>query len=78
MGRGDFSGILTAIVGMMLDPAAGCNFDARVEVHNELLDLPRESLDDVVLKVVNGSRSRQIHSNMTLDGLLPNGLVSKC
>ncbi|KAK4551752.1 hypothetical protein LTR86_010945 [Recurvomyces mirabilis] len=53
MSRGDFSGITTAIVGMMLDPNTGCNFDARGEVHNDLLELPKELLDDVVQKVVN-------------------------
>ncbi|KAK3621250.1 hypothetical protein LTR56_022911 [Elasticomyces elasticus] len=53
MSHGDFRGITTVIVGMMLDPNTGCNFDARGEVHNELLELPKELLDDVVQRVVD-------------------------
>ena len=45
LGRGDCGGLATMVRGMMLDPATGCNFDQRGEVHNELLDLPKESLD---------------------------------
>jgi hypothetical protein len=56
MGHGDCSGIMNMIVGVMLDPATGCNFDARGEVHNELVGLPIESLDDVVQRVVDGFR----------------------
>ncbi|KAK5690315.1 hypothetical protein LTR17_025978 [Elasticomyces elasticus] len=56
MARGDFSGVTTVIVGMMLDPNTGCNFDTRGKVHNELLKLRKELLDDVVQKVVNQSK----------------------
>ena len=53
LGRGDYSGLVTMIKGMMMDPATGCDFDKRGEVANELLDLPEESLDEVVQNVVD-------------------------
>jgi len=54
LARGDYSDLVTMIRGMTMDPTTGCNFDERGEVANELLDLPKESLDEVVQRVVDG------------------------
>ena len=49
-----YSGLVTMTRGMMMDTATGSNFDERGEVANGLLDLPEESLDELVQRVVDG------------------------
>ena len=53
--RFDYSGYESLILGMIMDPESGCNFEERGNVVNGILNLPQESLDEVVRQVLADS-----------------------
>ena len=56
MSKGDFSGAPLLLSYINAVEGHGADYSTYKPLSNDLLDLPKENLDDVVAEIVNGSR----------------------